>query len=852
MVTVEHPLDARPAPPAWRSWLFRAGRPAPSPAGGPAASAPASPQAAAPLVACAHCGQPCPPGPAPAPPAPPRFCCAGCATVHALIHAAALDGYYAFCERAGTRPSPVAERARAYVELDAPDALLRRGAVEHEGVTHVPLAIDGVHCAACLWLLERLPRLVPGVVSARLNVARGVLHVGFDAAATRLSEIARHLAALGYPPRPEVAGPSPDAPSIRSARTLAIRLAVAGASAGNVMLMAFALYGGQFEAMSPEWRAFFRWGCLVATLPALLHAARPFFAGARQAIAARAPHMDLPISVALAVGFAWGLHNTITGRGEIYFDTLTTVIFLLLVGRWLQARQQRHAGNAPALLEALTPRAARRVRGPSTEDVALGALAAGDAIEVRAGEVVPVDGTVLEGSSCVDLSILTGESRPLAVAPGDQVHAGTLNVRSPLRVQVGAVGARTRLGRIVALVEVIASGRAPIVTLADRLAGRFAALVLVMALVTGAAWWLATGQGTPAIDRAVALLVITCPCALGMATPLAIEVALGKAARRGILIKGGPVVERIAGLDRVVLDKTGTLTTGRLGLVFWSGERATERWVQALEARVNHPIALALAEGLPGGAVATDVVQHLGRGVSGAVEGHEVAVGAPGWIVDGAARLAPEISAALETCARRGWTPLLVRVDGEVRAAIGLGDPIRPEAAAAVAHLRALGASLHVASGDDAAVVGHVGEALGLPADHLHGQATPEAKVALVERLGPCVMVGDGVNDAAALAAAAAGVAVHGGAEASLAAADVFFTRPDLELLPELLAGCRRTLRVIRRNLVFSLLYNAVGATLAAAGVLDPLLAAILMPLSSLTVISSAYRSRTFDTGGGR
>jgi Cu2+-exporting ATPase len=406
------------------------------------------------------------------------------------------------------------------------------------------------------------------------------------------------------------------------------------------------------------------------------------------------------------------------------------------------------------------------------------------------------------------------------------------------------------MGQILREVERSASRRAPIVRAADALAGRFVAAVLVLAALT---WWRWHFAGaTRAFDNTIALLIATCPCALALATPLAITVAIGRAARRGILVKGGDALESLARPATLVLDKTGTLTEGRIALAAWEGSDDAQRWTLALERHSSHPIAAGFLAAWPHLATpaASDVRATSGGGLEGLVEGHRVLVGSPAWV--GARARDPRglASAAADVT----LTPVLVAVDGEVVARAGLGDVLRADAAETLAALRRAGWTLRLLSGDAPAVVAAVGARLGFEPSHCRGGASPEDKLAEIESLarsGRVVMVGDGVNDAAAIARATVGVGVKGGAEACLAAADVFLSRPGLAPLAELVDGSARTLRTIRTGILVSILYNVLGVGLAFGGVINPLIAAFMMPASSLTVVLIAWRSRTFSEGAG-
>jgi Cu2+-exporting ATPase len=867
----------------------------------PAAPNLATPGATRAGVDCSHCGLPVAPDLVQAD-ASEQFCCGGCRAVYRLLHEEGLEDYYRLQD--DSTPQPARVSGRSYAELDDPSFHQRYCQPSADGTESVELYLEGVRCTACVWLIERLPRLLPGVVESRLDMGRSRAEIRWDAGRVQLSQIARRLDRFGYPPHPFRGA---ERARLRRAeeRRLLIRIAVAGAAAGNVMLIAFALYSGAFGGMAAEYATLFRWASLLITIPALVYSGSVFFRGAFGALRAGALHMDLPISIGVGIGFAWGAINTLRGSGEIYFDSVCALIFLLLVGRYLQQRQQRSAADATEMLFSLTPSSARLVeREPNptqssesesvaaqspaaglaqspepmsaqspelapaqcaesarvdVREVPIDALLPGVLVEVRAGDSVPADGVIVEGRSAIDLAILSGESRPASVSPGDEVFAGSLNLVARVLLRVTATGEQTRVGRLMRAVEEYAHRRAPVVLMADRISGWFVATTLTLAALTAGLWWPSGGQ--IALEHAVALLIVTCPCALGLATPLAVSVAIGRAARAGILLKGGDVVERLSRRGRVLLDKTGTLTEGRTTLESWNGSQAVKPQVVALERQSAHHLALSLVAALtaedPGGdglqLEVAGVRETVGSGIDGSVAGVRLRIGAPAFVEAEIGELPDWGRRELQNVLSKGLTPVLVAREGKLEAVAGLGDPLRADAPSVLQQLRQRGWELSILSGDHPAVVQAVARRLGIASAHAQGGATPEQKLAHVERLlerGPVVMVGDGVNDAAALSAATCGIAVHGGAEASLAAADAFVSRPGLSGLGDLFDGAEATLRVIKRNLAFSLAYNLAGALLAMLGIIGPLWAAVLMPLSSLTVVTSSFHARTFQQRG--
>ncbi len=796
-------------------------------------------------VACAHCTLP-------VPPALIRenedrqFCCSGCHTAYSLLHDHGLEQFYSFRER---RDAPVQRTGRSYEEFDHPAFAALHVKATPGGLSRIELYLEGIHCASCVWLVERVPLLVSGVARAELDVRRSRAIVEWSAEQTSLSDIARTLDTLGYPPHP-FRGVARDAVRRGEDRRMLTRIGVAGAIAGNVMLFALALYSGEIAWMDPAHTRFFRWLSMGLTLPALVWPGRVFFTGAIAALRTRTLHMDLPIAIALAAGFVRGAINTVADEGPIYFDGLAILVFALLVGRFLQQRGQRLATDSAELLYALTPATARIANADgSVRELPTEAVLPGMVLDVRAGETFAADGVLTSEQTTVNAALLTGESRPARVTSGDAVFAGTLNVSSPARVRVTESGETSRVARLMQQVELSASRRAPVVIAADRLAAVFVAVVLTASVLTYAfkVW----NGSASALDDVIALLVVTCPCALALATPLAVTVAVGRAARGGVLVKGGDSLEVLAKPGVLVLDKTGTLTEGHSALVTWIGDTRAQELVLSLEQGSSHPIADGFRRAwplLPTHEV-TDAQHVSGGGLMGTVLGRSVIVGSPAF-VRSRTTFGSELVEAGISALDHSLTPVLIAVDGEIVAAAGIGDRIRDDALSALTALRARGWRTMMASGDVMQVAQAVGGTLGFAPGDVFGAMSPEQKLALVERLRSegheVVMVGDGVNDAAAMVAASVGVGVHGGAEACLANADVFLTRAGLTPLRELIEGAERTAGVIRRNFAFSLGYNVIGASLAIAGLLTPLIAAVLMPLSSLTVVIASWRGRTF------
>ncbi len=794
---------------------------------------------------CAHCSLPVPPGLV-EPGKDHQFCCAGCSTAYAIIHTCGLERYYALLQERGEGGVRASTGTRAFDEFD--NDVFRTLYVKgtRGGVCTCELYLQGVHCGACVWLVERLPKLAQGVLSARLDLRRAMVTVCWDDSKVRLSQAARVLDRIGYTPHPARDAKARDLRR-REDRQHLIRIAVAGACAGNVMLMAIALYSGALDWIEPGHRELFRWASMAITLVSLAWPGSVFFRSAWNSLRAGSVHLDVPIAVALGAGAAWSIYTTITGVGEIFYDSMSMLVLALLVGRFIQHRQQRWSVDAIGLLFSLTPSSARLVEPAGVREVPVEALHEGDVIETLAGDSFAADGEVIQGATSVDQSLLTGESRPVRVSAGQSIAAGSVNLDAPIRVRVRATGEQSRVGKLMRLVEDSAQHRAPIVLLADKAAGWFVAAMFVLAGVTLAIWLFRDPMH--AVDHAVALLVVTCPCALGLATPLAMTIALGRAAKTGVLIKGGESLQRLASGGTIYLDKTGTITFGSASVVAWEGDRAVRPLVLALEAASSHPLARAIARDLAGevSLPASEVAQTVGGGIEGVVHERVVRVGSAAFVGAGSIPDPRNLAGVIARIASDGQTPVCVSVDRVLSAVIGLGDAVRPDAGPAITEMQRLGWRVGILSGDDPRTVARVASGVGVDPAHAFGAISPEGKLRHVrETPGGVVMIGDGVNDAAALAAAGVGIAVHGGAEASLAAADIYVNRPGLEPIVGLLEGASRTMGVVRLNLAVSVAYNVLAAGGAMLGLIGPLVAAVLMPLSSLTVLALSVRGRTF------
>lgn len=737
-------------------------------------------------LACGHCGALLEGG--------GPYCCAGCELAAAIVTDAGLQRYYAERAVPAPRPGPLAGLSALPTSPRA------------DGTVECHVAIDGLRCASCVWVTEKVLERTPGVLSARVSYGSGRATFVFDPSVTTVEGVASRIAALGYRPRAAAEAPPDDAD-----RDLLVRFGVAAFGAANVMLASVSVYTGWFDGMDARYDALFRWTSLVLATPVTVFSAAPFFTGAAAGLRHRVLSLDLPIALGVAVMYVAGVAATVAGH-DAYFDSLTMLVALLLAGRLLEARGRRRAREAAESLAATLPRVARRVAGDRVETVPIDALTVGDVLELGAGEEVAADGVVAHGAGHVRMALLTGESEPVAVSPGDRVHAGAIVAHGAFRVRVEATGGATLVDRMADALR-RATDRPAVTGSPDRIAPWFTATTLVAAALTFAVR-AAVGGLDSAVGPTVAVLVVACPCALALAQPLAVAAGLGAAARRGVLVRGGDALLRLGEVDVVLLDKTGTLTAGEPEVV--DADDVTLRLAAGVERSSTHPIARAIVEAatrrgiaLP---VAEDVVETPGIGIEGRVDGRVVRIRAlgPGEVIVTADRFV-----------------------GRVR----LRDVVRPDAAATIAALRKL-AEVRVVSGDHPDVARRVAREVGV--DDVAAGVGPDGKrrlVAALEAGGRRVLfAGDGLNDGPALAAAHVGVAMGSGAASSVLVADAVVARHALAPVVAAIRAGRATRRVIRGNLARSLAYNAVAVLAAALGLVNPLVAAVLMPLSSAMV----------------
>ncbi|MEW5893620.1 MAG: heavy metal translocating P-type ATPase [Pseudomonadota bacterium] len=790
---------------------------------------------------CFHCGEPIPANadyPIQLERETHLACCRGCQAVAQTIIDSGNADYYRLRTDYPETAEAALEELKKLELYDLPE--VQASFVKTEGeVREASLILEGIVCAACVWLNERHLRQLPGVLSADINFSTRRARVRWDEGRVKLSQILKAVQEIGYLAHPF--DTSRQEELYRKERNSAIRrLAIAGLGMMQVMMYAIPVYLAEEGTMTADIQQLMHIASMLLTTPVVFYSAWPFFQGAGRDLALRRLGMDVPVALGVAVAYLASVWAVLTRTGEVYFDSVTMFVFFLLTGRFLEMNARKRSAEAAESLIKLIPAAAVRLPNypadRTEETVAAVKLSPGDYILVGPGESFPADGRVVEGASTADESLLTGESTPLTKVAGNSVIGGSLNLDSPLVVQVEKVGADTVLSGIVRLLDRALAEKPRLALAADRVAHWFVLLILLISAGVAAVWY--TIDPTRALWITVSVLVVTCPCALALATPAALTVALGRLTRLGLLSTRGHALETLARASDFVFDKTGTLTTGHFRLLQTQtvrGDAASALAIAAaLEQGATHPVASAIREAAGSTSLQASDINYLpGQGVQGRVAGRLYRLGAPSYAAPGHA-----------LPATFGGTVIALADATGPLAWFELGDELRPQAPALVEQLKALGLRLHLYSGDRPENVARMGRILGI--DDARGGMLPADKLAVVRELqqqGAIVaMTGDGVNDAPVLAQAQVSIAVDQGAEAAQAAADMVLLSSELARLADGVRLARKTRRIIRQNLAWSLLYNVIAIPAAALGYVTPWLAGIGMSMSSLLVVLNAMR----------
>lgn len=767
---------------------------------------------------CVHCGETLPKGAS-------RFCCAGCAGAYALISEIGLSRFY----RDRTPDEAGRLRPTGKTRDDAPLFAISRG----DGTATLDAMVDGVHCPACVWLIESALARRSDVVEARVNLTSRRLHLRWRGEPGGAAALVEFVERLGFRTMPYDAAHIGQSTS-RAEGDLLRAMAVAGFAAANVMLLSVAVWAGLAGEMGPATRDLMHWVSALIALPAIAYAGQPFFRSAVAALRRRHANMDLPISIGILLAAGVSLIETMRSGPHAYFDSAVTLLFFLLIGRYLDSRARGRARESAEHLLTLGAQTATRLDPEgNAQRVKTAELRTDDLLLVVAGERIAADGTIIAGATSVDKSLLDGESLPAPATVGDRVLAGMLNIGDAIRVRIDAVGDRTFLAEIVRLMEAAEQGHAKLVLLADRVARLYAPAVHLLALATFVGWIWFVGWET-ALLNAIAVLIITCPCALGLAVPVVQIVASGRLLRGGLLLKSATALERLAQVDSIVFDKTGTLTEGRFVLQpDGARDPDADRLAASMAASSRHPLSRALAASYGGVVPGAPVREEPGRGLM---------LDTP----EGAVRLGSRAFCGIADKGQDddGVTELWLSQPGHRPVRFAFSDRLRPGAGATIARLRDQGKRVILLSGDRAPVVQAVADRLGI--SEWRACVSPQDKCAALAGLADAghkvLMVGDGLNDAPALAAAYVSLSPATAADLSQNAADAVFQGTSLDAVTNLLSVAKRADRLVRENIAVAIAYNCAAVPLAMSGHVTPLVAAIAMSSSSLIVVGNALR----------
>ncbi|MBZ4219121.1 MAG: heavy metal translocating P-type ATPase [Chlorobium sp.] len=769
------------------------------------------------------------------------FCCHGCLGVYELIHSNSLDAFYN--QRCNWQPGPPA----TLVKLEA--AAFRDTVTVQGNESRIDLILSGIRCASCVWLIEKFLMKQEGVLSTRVNYATHKATITWVSDKIVLDTILNAIRSIGYLPHPSRGNADADI-FAHEKQELLLRFGTAGFFSMQLMLFTAALYAGFFEGMEDRYRLAFQLISWALATPVVFYAGYPFLSSAFRSLRRLTLNMDVLVALGSLSAYGYSIAMIILG-GEVFFDTASMIITFILLGRFLEAGSRLKAGNAMAELAELQPHEALLLsQNGETTMVPIAAVKIGDRIKIVPGDRIPLDGTVIDGDAEVNESMLTGESNPMLKEPGSTVFAGSFSLNGQLIIQVTGNAGNTLLSRIIRTVEDAQARKAPIQGLADKTAGYFVPATVTLALATFLYWKLTNGNTVIALMNAVSVLVIACPCALGLATPLAILVGTTAAGKRGILIKGGDIFETVSKTTTVVLDKTGTITTGKPSITDLHEYGLSPSFMQhltSLEAASEHPTGRAIVASWQGERLAvTQFRATPGRGVSGNIEGDIWRAGSRAFMLQEQVELQPLHKNCASSLEAEGKTVVMVACGQKLAGIIGLIDDLREDALPLIAGLRKKGLSLKILTGDSQGVADYIAAKCGIT--DVQAGLGPLEKAAVIRALkakGECVMmVGDGINDAPALTEADIGVTLGHASGIALESASIAILKDDLRLINTLMESSTKCFAIIRQNLVWAFSYNLIALPLAVSGVLHPIISALLMVISSLVVVSNSLRLR--------
>lgn len=745
------------------------------------------------------------------------FCCRGCLTVYNVIHAKGLSEYYEIKKNVSffKKRAPVEIRSAQYAYLDDQDFLKEYSYQSHNNEATMEFYLEGVHCLACLWIIEKLPDFVAGIKTTKLNMGRSVVSVVLKQDG-HFSHVAYELENLGYRPHPLKMNQDSQDLKTKEERSMLLRIGIAGAAAGNIMLYAVSLYAGAGH----EYASLFNLFTVLFAVPVLTYSAWPFYRTSWMALKNKTLSIDVPISMALVMGGVMGVYNLIIGVNENYFDSLSALVFLLLLSRYFLKTIQEMGLSTTDLHFFYQGESVLKVDEfdfTKVSEIHPKFIKENDLLQVGPNQIIPADAVIFSGETYLNNSLLTGESELQKVKINDDVFSGTMNMGSTVIIKVKKTNKDTRLGQILRSIENGWGQKAKIIDITNLISKYFVAAVFILSLCLFI-WTYSAGHTKNALEQALTLLIVTCPCALAIATPLTFIRTLSKSAQRGIIIKDDSIIEKLSKVENVFIDKTGTLTQNNLKIsAFYKMRESIIPYcdiIYNLEKHSHHPLATSLKNFIKDfptqSRQVTDLKEIPGVGVSGFIEDN-----------------------FYEIKNHNIYENAHIVCSFEAR------DTIRPEAKEAILNLRSLGLNIKILSGDKEEYVSLIANEVGLEFFEYQSGMSPEAKCQEIKESENSLMIGDGANDAIALSAADTGVAVFGAMDISLRAADVYLSLPGLIPVVELITISKETMKVIYRNLVLSLFYNSISVVLAFTGYISPLTAAIVMPVSSLSVLIS-------------
>lgn len=776
------------------------------------------------------------------------FCCAGCQGVYHILKNTGLDEFYN--RRRDWKPGPPPDQISIEPEAFADHI------AKHENLLEIDFTVTSIRCASCVWLIEHYLNRLDGIVSARVNYATHRARVKWDPAKISLEDILKGLMSIGYAPRP-VSFSDIDDRINSEKKDLLIRFGTASFFSMQLMAFTVALYAGFFQGMEDKYRTAFQFISWALCTPVMFYSGWPFVVNSLRSIRNLVLNMDVLVFMGTFSAYVYSIAVIFTG-GEVYFDTTATIITLILLGRYIETGARGKASEAVAALMGLQPKEAKVLHGDPAQGydsmprrlAAITNLKDGDIIEVIPGEKIPLDGVVLSGASEVDESMLTGESRHISKKDGANVYAGTMNLNGRLIFRAGGNVRETVLSKIIKAVEDAQTRKAPIQALADKVVGWFVPVVLAIAALTFVIWYFK--EPSSALMNAVSVLVIACPCALGLATPLAVLVGSTIASRLGVVVKGGDILEAASKIDTIVLDKTGTITKGRPSLTDYVELMDNLMpYAASLEAASEHTIGRAICEAAKKQGASKLKVDEFkavaGKGVMGIVDNSHVMIGNEEFLsANGVIDISEKLKKEGDRLSRDGKTVVYASIDRKSAGLFAVSDSIRPEAGDMVDKLKKRGLKVMMVTGDSAEVASYVSKEVGI--GEFTAGVSPMGKAETVRNLQSSgrrvMMAGDGINDAPALVEAAVGIAVGRATDIALESADMVVMKDDLGAIVGMVDLSKRSLSIIRQNLFWAFSYNFIAIPLAVAGVMHPVVSAIAMAISSLLVVGNSLRLR--------